>query len=74
MTPVDRNLLLRIARRLEEQADAAWRVAATAANDVKALDAAKRKRDRELGDAKDLRDYVKRTDAEQSSKTPAPQA
>lgn len=74
MNAVDRNLLLRIARRLEEQADAAWRITATAANDVKALDAAKRRRDRELGDAKDLRDYVKRQDAEQRSKTPAPQA
>ena len=72
MTPTERNLLLRVARRLEEQADDAWRVTATAANDVKALDQAKRRRDRELGDAKDLRDYVKRVDAEQASKVPAP--
>ena len=74
MNTVDRNLLLRIARRLEEQADAAWRVTATAANDVKTLDAAKRRRDRELGDAKDLREYVKRAEANQASKTPATQA
>lgn len=71
MNPVERNLLLRIARRLEEQADAAWRVTATATNDVKGLDAAKRKRDRELGDAKDLREYVKRVEAEQTAKVPA---
>ncbi len=37
MTPVDKNLLLRIARRLEEQADAAYRVAITPASaDLKA--------------------------------------
>lgn len=70
MTPVDKNLLLRIARRLEEQADDAWRVAAVKSNDVKGLDQAKRKRDRELGDAKDVREYVKRADAEQGAKTP----
>jgi hypothetical protein len=63
VTSVDRNLLLRIARRLEEQADAAWRASATAANDTKTLDQIKRRRDRELGDAKDLREYVKRVDA-----------
>jgi hypothetical protein len=62
VTPVDRNLLLRIARRLEEQADAAWRTSATAANDTKTLDQIKRRRDRELGDAKDLREFVKRAE------------
>jgi hypothetical protein len=62
VTPVDRNLLLRIARRLEEQADAAWRASATAANDTKTLDQIKRRRDRELGDAKDLREFVKRAE------------
>lgn len=67
MNPVDRNLLLRVARRLEEQADAAWRAAATAANDTKTLDAIRRRRDRELGDAKDLRDFVKRAETAQAS-------
>lgn len=60
MSPIDRNLLIRVARRLEEQADQAWHTAAMTGDDVKALDAAKRRRDRELGDAKDLRDFVKR--------------
>lgn len=60
MTPLERNLLIRVARRLEEQADAAWRAAATAASDTKTLDQIKRRRDRELGDAKDLRDFVRR--------------
>jgi hypothetical protein len=67
MNAVEKNLLLRIARRLEEHADVAWRISATAADDVKTLDAAKRRRDRELGDAKDLREYVKRSNG------PAPQ-
>jgi ABC-type protease/lipase transport system fused ATPase/permease subunit len=58
---IDRNLLIRVARRLEEQADQAWHTAAMKTDDVKALDAAKRRRDRELGDAKDLRDFVKRS-------------
>lgn len=60
VTPIERNLLTRIARRLEEQADQTWHTAAMQSNDVKILDAAKRRRDRELGDAKDLRDFVKR--------------
>ncbi len=74
MNPVDRNLLLRVARRLEEQAEQSYKVAAGLAEDPKEHEAAKRKRDRELGDSRDLRDYVKRTEAEQASKTPAPQA
>lgn len=61
MNLVQRNLLLRIARRLEEQADADWRAGIITANETKAIDQVKRKRDRELGDAKDLREYVKRT-------------
>lgn len=60
MSPIERNLLIRVARRLEEQADQAWHTQAMNTDDVKALDAAKRRRDRELGDAKDLRDFVKR--------------
>lgn len=72
MTLVQRNLLLRIARTLEEQADADWRAGTTAAGDTKALDQVKRKRDRELGDAKDLREYVKRTPLSESvAATPA---
>lgn len=63
MNAIDRNLILRVARRLEEQADAAWRIAAVEANDTKALDTAKRRRDRELGDAKDLREFIKRSEA-----------
>lgn len=72
MNPVDRNLLTRIARRLEEQAESSFQ------RDQKLGDeaaiAARRRRDRELGDAKDLREYLKRQDAEQSAKTPASQA
>lgn len=72
MTPVDKNLLLRIARRLEEQAEDEHKRASTVLTDTKAIDQAKRRRDRELGDAKDLREYVRRADAEQASKVPAP--
>ncbi len=71
MTLVQRNLLLRIARRLEEQADADWRAGIVAAGDTKALDQVKRKRDRELGDAKDLREYVKRTPLVETVAAPA---
>lgn len=71
MNAVDRNLLLRVARRLEEQADEDFKRVPVGA-DAKVHENAKRKRDRELGDAKDLREYVKRADAEQASKTPAP--
>lgn len=72
MNAVDRNLLTRIARRLEESAEATFQ------RDQKLGDeaaiAARRRRDRELGDAKDLREYLKRTDNEHASQTPAPQA
>jgi hypothetical protein len=71
MNAIERNLLTRIARRLEEQADAAWRVTVTAANDTKSLDAAKRRRDRELGDAKDLREFVKRAEQSETSERAA---
>jgi hypothetical protein len=60
MNAVERNLLLRVARRLEEQAEATFQ------RDQKLGDeaaiAAKRRRDRELGDARDVREYVKRVD------------
>lgn len=72
MNAVERNLLLRIARRLEEQAEASY-AAAQKLGDAAAI-AGKRRRDREVGDAKDLRDYVKRVDAGEGAKTPAPQA
>ncbi len=62
MNPVERNLLLRVARRLEEQAEAEYKTVPIQA-DAKVHERAKVKRDRELGDARDLRDYVKRTDA-----------
>lgn len=71
MSPAEKNLLVRVARRLEEQADADWRTAATAAADTKALDTAKRRRDRELGDVMDLRAYVKRVESEQAAKVSA---
>lgn len=58
MTPTERNLLLRVARRMEEQANKAYSDNASA--DVKA---AKRRRDSELGDARDLRDLAKRETA-----------
>jgi len=67
MNVVDRNLLLRIARRLEEQAEEEFKRVPIGA-DQKTHEAAKRKRDRELGDARDLREYVKRADAEHSAK------
>ena len=65
MSPVDRNLLLRIARRLEEQAEREYE-SARDMSDQRVADSAKRRRDRELGDAKDLRDYVKRMDTAQA--------
>lgn len=61
MNPVDRNLLLRIARRLEEQAKTDFERDSKLGDE--AAIAAKRRRDRELGDAADLRDYMKRADA-----------
>ncbi len=62
MNPVDRNLLIRVARRLEEQAEEDFKRVPVGA-DHKVHENAKRKRDRELGDARDLREYVKRADA-----------
>lgn len=67
MNPVDRNLLLRVARRLEEQAEESFK--STPANDPRVHESARRRRDRELGDAKDLREYVKRQD---EPEVPAP--
>lgn len=69
MNAVDRNLLLRIARRLEEQAEEEHKRVPPQA-DAKLYENAKRRRDRELGDARDLREYVKRADAEQEAKAP----
>lgn len=69
MNAVERNLLLRIARRLEEQAEASFQAAQKLGDE--ATIAGRRRRDRELGDAKDLREYVKRMDAEQESNVPA---
>lgn len=60
MNAVERNLILRIVRRLEEQAEAGY-VSAQKLGEAAAL-AGKRRRDRELGDARDLREYVKRSD------------
>lgn len=64
MNAVERNLLLllllRIARRLEEQAEANYTVAAKLGDEAAIV--AKRRRDRELGDAKDLRELVKSAD------------
>lgn len=69
MNAVDKNLLLRIARRLEEQAEEAAKHLPPQA-DPKVYESAKRKRDRELGDARDLRDFVRREDGEGQAKTP----
>lgn len=69
MNAVDRNLLLRLARRLEEQAEEAAKHLPPQA-DPKVYETAKRRRDRELGDARDLREFVKRADAEQEAKVP----
>jgi hypothetical protein len=69
---MDRNLLLRIARRLEEQAEADHKRVPIGA-DAKVHENARRKRDRELGDAKDLREYVKRMDTA-AAEVPEPTA
>ena len=68
MRPLDKNLLIRVARRLEEQAEEAH-TRALAGSDPKTIEQAKRRRDRELGDARDVRDYVKRIEAEHGAKT-----
>jgi len=56
MTPTEKNLLIRVARRLEEQAMGAYLPIGDQKRDAEA----RRRRDRELGDAKDLRDLAKR--------------
>lgn len=61
MNAVDKNLLMRIARRLEGQAEDDYRRVPVGA-DAKVYENARRKRDRELGDALDLRTYVKKMD------------
>lgn len=66
MNTVERNLLIRIARRLEEYAEASYNGAKNE-QAPKEHEAAKRRRDRELGDAKDLRDLVGRANSEQAA-------
>ncbi len=58
MTPAEINLLTRMARRAEERALEEFKE--TDQLDAAALKAARRKRDRELGDARDLKDLVER--------------
>jgi hypothetical protein len=68
MTPTEKNLLIRVARRAEERAVEEFK--ATDQLDVEALDTARRKRDRELGDARDMKDLVAklaRADAEKDA-------
>ena len=64
MTPVDRNLLLRVSRRIEERAEQDYRQACDDPRVSGQQELARRRRDRELGDAKDLRDFVRRFGAE----------
>ena len=61
MTPGDRALLLRVARRLEEQAHREYRAAEAEAakTDQAAPSAALRKRNDLLGDARDLRELAR---------------
>lgn len=68
MNAVDRNLLLRIARRVEEAAEEAYKAVPIGA-DALVHKHAKAKRDREIGDAKDVREYVKRMEAEEPART-----
>jgi len=67
VTPADRNLLLRVARRLEDRAAEDYRMHLATGPNPKTLAEARRRRDRETGDAQDLREYVKCTDAAQSA-------
>lgn len=63
MNATEKNLLIRVARRLEEQAQRNYDMdirSGEAMNPTKAMAEARRRRDRELGDAKDLRDLAKR--------------
>lgn len=62
MDPLDKKLLLRVALRMERSAKETYEAAIKA--DPKTVDAARRTRDRELGDVSDLKDYVKRAEAE----------
>jgi hypothetical protein len=71
LNAVERNLLLRVARRLEEQAEEEHKRVPVGA-EAKVHENARRKRDRELGDAKDLRAYVKKLDA--AAEVPEPTA
>lgn len=71
MTADEKNLLLRVARRLEERAGTDYTAALAIAPNVKAVAELRRRRDRELGDARDLREYVKRVESEQAAKVPA---
>lgn len=61
ITAGDKRLLLRVARRLEENALQDYDNADDST--PAAQEAAKRRRDHELGDVRDVKDYVKREEA-----------
>lgn len=67
MNQIERNLLLRVARRLEERAEDAWAAASAKQMDAKAHETAKRQRDRDYGDARDLRAFAVRQPIEPST-------
>lgn len=62
MRKADRDLLLRVARRAEERAEEAWKIVIDDPRMAGAQDVAKRRRDREIGDARDLKEFVKRAE------------
>lgn len=63
MRAYDRSLLNRVARRMEDEAVAEFNKVVAGNVDADAVDAARRKRDRVLGDARDIKDLVRQEDA-----------